>query len=183
MGKTMKKYLAVIAALFFVSGSVGAQTISPPSTTYSLLYVTGTSVGNGADTTVDTLQTFQLPAGQLANVGDVVKITASGTFAASTDSKTASVTFGGLGISAQAASSVGAIRWSVTIWVIKTGSNQQTRLVLADINGSTNSGSSSGIATITDTSPITINVTGQNATNPVAGSVTCGGLIVEYFHK
>lgn len=175
------KWLAGFLALFI--GSAHAQVITPAPTPYKLLYVTGTSVGNGADTTVDTLQTFTMAAGQLANVGDVIRVYANGTVASSTDVKLANVTFGGQIIGTQTISTTGVTKWSIELWIIKTASNTQTRLVTGSIGGSPNIGTSSGPISITDTSPITIAITGQNQTNAVAGSVTCAGVVIEYMHQ
>jgi hypothetical protein len=145
------------------------------------LYATGTLVGNGADTTEDTLQSYTLPAGALANVGDRIRITAGGTFAGSTDSKVARVRFGPSASQASNGTSASATSWEITYDILKTGSNTQT----TNSKGLTNNSAitvTSGLATVTDTAAITITVTGVNNTNPVAGSVACRYFVVEYLH-
>lgn len=144
-----------------------------------ILYVTGTSVGNGADTTEDTLQSFTMAAGQLANVGDVIRITAGGTFAGSTDSKQVKIKFANAAMSIPTGSTVGATRWAANVAITKTGTNTQSFIVGAE-NISASPGTNSGTLTATDANALTIAVTGQNSTNSVAGSVTCQVLLIEY---
>lgn len=143
------------------------------------LYITGTSVGNGADTTEDQLQTYMLPAGQLANVGDMIHIIAGGVFAGSTDSKTVKVKFANAALSIPTGSTVGQTRWSSEVWIVKTGSNTQSFMAVGT-NVSASAGTNNGTATATDTNALSVTVTGQNATNSVAGSVTCQFLTVQY---
>lgn len=176
-----KSFLAALASLWCLSAS--AQVITPAPSGYRMLYVTGTSVGNGADTTQDTLQTFTLGAGQLANVGDTIHLVASGTFASSTDTKTARVVFGGQNLASQATATSGVQFWSVEVWIIKTGSSAQSYAVMGSINGTSSGGTTTGTKTVTDTAAITINITGQNSTNSVANSITCQTLVIEYLHQ
>src|SRR6185369_2057528 len=70
----------------YVASSGGARMINTPVA----------SVGNGADTTEDTLQTFSIPAATLRTVGDRLRIVAGGTYGATTDSKTVKVKIGGV---------------------------------------------------------------------------------------
>lgn len=179
----MKKQLLSLALLALPT--LGhAQVISPAPSGYQMLYATGTSVGNGADTNIDTLQTFTVPAGKFANVGDVIHIISSGTWASSTDNKKTNINFGASVVAAQNTTTSGVTRWSAEVWIVKTGSGTQSYMALGGLNGSSaNNGVLSGTLTIDDTQPIVITVTGQNATNPVAGSVTAQGLVIEYLHQ
>lgn len=142
------------------------------------LNLTTTSVGNGADTTEDTLQSFTIPANTLVNVGDTLRIIAGGVFAASTDNKTVRVKLGGTAISSPTGITAGSIRWGVEAWVVKTGSNTQSYLSTgATVSGT--QGTDTFTLSLTDTSTIALTITGQNSTNSSANSVTCRFLIVE----
>jgi hypothetical protein len=147
------------------------------------LFFTGTSVGNGADLTEDTLQTYTLPTGMLANAGDTIKITAGGAFGATTDSKTAAVHFGGIGsaiLSGPVGVTAAQARWATEVSVTKTGASTQSYAAVGLTLNSTAGGPNSGTLTATDTGTIQILVTGKNVTNSVAGSVTCQYLLVEF---
>ena len=161
-------------------GAATKQYVDNRGAANKLLYQTTTSVGNGADITVDVLQTFTVPANTLKNVGDRLLIRAAGAFIGSTDSKTISMTWGG-GASAFAlvASTASGVAWSMDAVFLKTGTNTQT----FSSRGFTNStivttGSTTRAAS--DTAGIVINFTGQNATNPTANSITCSYFTVDY---
>ena len=144
------------------------------------LYATGVSVASGADITEDTLQTFTVAAGQLANVGDTLHVVAGGVFAgAGTDTRTARLKFGVNNLSAVQVTAAASTKWSVEAWIIKTGSNTQSYVAV----GTTNSavvGTNNGTLTVTDTGTIAVAVSGQNATTATAGSVTAQAFIVEF---
>src|SRR6185369_8740398 len=69
----------------YVASSGGARNMSVPVS----------SVGNGADTSEDTLPTVVLAAGLLRSVCDRVRIVAGGTMGATTDTKNGRIKFGG----------------------------------------------------------------------------------------
>jgi hypothetical protein len=163
------------------AGATGATGATGPTgpTGIHLLYQTSTSVGNGADTTEDTLQTFVVPAGKLAAVGDRLVIELSGTMAASTDSRTSRVRLnGGSNIGGITGTTVNHTQWVNRVVIMKTGSNTQSV-----VSNATVSAAPLGLVsllTVTDTAAITITVTGQNNTNSVAGSITCRYMTVDY---
>ncbi len=154
-------------------------TFSPP---LNVLSVDGVLVGNGADTTEDTLKTVTLAAKTLNKVGDTIHISAGGTFAASTDVKTLRVKFGGTAVISPPGVAAGEIKWGVDIWITKTGLNTQSYNAIGRVLNSSNDGTSSGTLAITETAAIAVVVTGQNATNSVASSVTVQMLRVELIH-
>lgn len=144
------------------------------------LFAPVASVGNGADTTEDTLQTLTIPAATLVNIGDRIRIVAGGTYGATTDSKTVKVKIGAAVIFATLTASIAtAVSWRTTIDVVKTGANTQF--------GTSSSTSHQVVAqsqnvtgVMNDTGTLAVVVTGQNNTNSVAGSVVCNYLSVEY---
>jgi len=143
------------------------------------LYATYTNVGNGADTTLDTLQTFTMAAGQLKNVGDRLVIRAGGNFAASTDSKSAQLRMGAGALLTVTAAAVGQLSWRIEGEVCKTGPNAQTVCAYGVSSGNISSGNTATSAQ-PDASAITLLIAGQNTTNPVASSITCRYFTVDY---
>ena len=160
--------------------ALGAATKQYVDNRTRLLYETTTLVGNGADITVDVLQTFSVPANTLVSVGDRVNIRAAGTFIGSTDSKTVGMTWGGGGnVFAIVASTASGVSWRMNAVLMKTASGVQS----ISVDGNTNSNiTAAGTQSLTraDTAPIVINITGQNATNPTASSITCSYFTVDY---
>ena len=133
-----------------------------------------TPTGNGADTTEDTLQTFSFPANTFDAIGRCIKIEAWGSFAANSDTKTVRVYFGVAFYNSTGLTSSGS-SWYIWARVCKTGSNTQTSIatgIFANTLPVTNIGSPGQ----TDTSAITIKVTGQagtgNASDIVANGMT-----------
>ena len=144
------------------------------------LYVTGTSVGNGADLTEDVLQTYTLPANTLTNVGDILHIVAGGVFGGTSDSKTARIRFGGIAgavLCGPTGVSAGATRWVIESWIVKTAAGAQSFTSLGNTVNANTSGTTSGTTALDETTNLQIVATGQNTTNPAAGSITC-----QYFH-
>jgi hypothetical protein len=136
------------------------------------------AVGNGADTTEDTLQTFSVPANTLRNVGDRIRIVAGGTMAASTDSRIARIRLGALIYAQVTATIASTTTWRLECDVVKTANNAQMRtgVGLATSAGVT---TINGADTLTDTGALSLTVTGQNTTNSVASSVVCNYLLAE----
>jgi len=143
------------------------------------LYVTGTAVGNAADLNELTLQSYTLPAGTLANVGDIVRVTCGGVFGATTDTKNVRLKFDGAAALTQTGNLAATTRWWMQWMILKTGTGTQTIMGESQSN-STTSGTNNGLLNRTETNAIPIIVTGQNSTNSVANSVTCQMFMVEF---
>ena len=189
----MKHFLAA-ALVCLLALPAASQVVSPGGGgTMRPLYPTtstsGAPVGNGADLTEDMLRSYTLPANTLRNNGDRIVISIAGSFAASTDVKTArlrwdvsgGVASSGIQMLPVVGQAVGAVTWVGTIEVIKTGPNAQTFWYTGEVQNQTISFSASN-ATMTrpDNADVIIWVTGLNATNSVAGSVTCAYFTVDY---
>jgi len=134
----------------------------------------------GSTTVADTMKTYTLPAGQLANVGDMIHIVAGGKMAASTDAKNVRPKFGGVVLSNPIGSTAAQILWSVDIWVLKTGANTQTWWAQGGVINIYN-GNSGGTLTQTDTAPIPITIDALNSTAATAASISTQMLVVQYF--
>jgi len=145
------------------------------------LYTSGTVVGNGADTTEDTLYTFTLAAGQLAVVGDIIRIKVGGGLAATTDNKTLRVKLGGQIVGSLAATGAAQTAWYCEASIIKTGTNTQS-YISSFILTAGNANPRSGTLTLTDTGTLVVAVTGQNNTTAAANSITAQAITVEYQH-
>ena len=152
---------------------------STPAPDQLVLYRSGIAAGNGADTTLDVLQSYTLPANTLAAVGDILHIVAGGTLAASTDNKQIRVYFGSAVAMQVSATAAGTTQWACEVWITKTGPSTQSSVTLANVFSNFTNGTGGGTSSINDTLPQVIQVTGQNNTNPVAGSIVCQFLSVE----
>lgn len=135
-------------------------------------------VGNGADTSEDTLFTYTLPANSLAVVGSEVNILAWGSVAATSATKTVKVYFGAISQSVPyTTTQTGA--WAVNMTVIKQASNVQMAITEVDALGATT------VRTITvttngaetDTAGIVIKVTGTSSVG-TANLILANGLVV-----
>lgn len=145
------------------------------------LYASYTLVGNGADTTSDVLQTYTLPANTLKNVGDRLLIKAGGTFAGSTDSKTALLLFGGGVVTSLTVNTAGQLTWRMEAEICKTGANAQT--LCGVTMGTNNTVAANTVASSrTDTASIVVTVNGQNSTTATASSITCRYFTVDYIN-
>lgn len=160
-----------------MSGTTGPSPATGSSA--SQLYFNGVVVGNGADTTEDTLMTFTIPAATLVNVGDTITIRAGGGLIGSTDNKTAKIRFGNLA-SSTSTTTAAVTKWAGQFWITKTGANTQSYMSVWSLPGAAAQGTTSGTGTITDTSAIVVSVTGQNITNSVANSITAQYLSMTY---
>lgn len=173
---------AILALVLLASLGPASAIIVPSAGKPSVpLYVTGSSVGNGADLTEDTLQTYTLPGGTLINVGDRLHVVAGGAYAASTDSKSARVKIGATQLATPSGTTVNTTTWQVDAWVVKTGNNAQSYNASAVVVNTSSAGGRSGTATLTDTGALNIVVTGQNTTASTANSITCQYFAVDYY--
>ena len=148
------------------------------------LAASGNSVGVGADTNEDILKTYTVPGGTLANNGDVIHVTAGGTMAASTDTKTVRIRWGGMAGSVLANPSgavAGAVTWHAEAWLMRTAAGTQAFNSTGTVVGSGNtSGTLTANASADETQPQDILVTGRNTTTATAGSITCSFFHVEF---
>jgi hypothetical protein len=148
-----------------------------------LLTVTGTSVGNGADTTEDTLQTYTIPASTLKSTGDRIHVVAGGLFAASTDTKSARLRWGGNLITSLQGTTAAMTSWSIDFWIVKTGASTQSFVCNGSMVGASGFPNvHAGTQTVTDTSTIAVAITGQNSTAATLNTITCQYFSVEYVH-
>jgi hypothetical protein len=175
----MIKAFFLALSLAVLSLCAHAQKVEQGPSGFQRLYSTGVSVGNGADLTEDTLATYTLPAGTLANAGDTIDIMASGSFGATTDSKAIRLRFGGGNLGGPAGAAATLTKWSFHARIVKTGASTQSYDLLGStVNGNTG-GTTSGVAAVTDTAGIVILIGGINTTNSVAGSVTIQTLTID----
>lgn len=147
-------------------------------------YSAGAAVGTPANTTETDLQSYALAAGLLTTNGQSVRIRASGTFAATTRSRTARLYFG----ATQVGNSGPTVNASVTAWLIdviihRTGAATQLAEGFTSNNFINATTVTSGVvrATPAETlaNSITVKATGQSGGSAVANDVICDQFVVE----
>ena len=177
----------ILAALLLTAPQAWAQPLPVPggpgsagSVTVLYTYGNATGVCNGADTSEDTLFTYNIPAGTLNAAGDRIRIYAGGTFAGSTDTKTARVHLNGAGFTHNN-NGVAAVTtaWVTYVEVQKIGPSLQQASSFG-LGNAASSGVGAASASLTDTAAIALTVTGQNATAATAGSICVRYVAVEY---
>lgn len=135
-------------------------------------------VGNGADTTEDTLFTYTLPANALASVGNEIDITAWGTVAATSATKTVKVYFGTSIVPSAVYTTTQTGSWEINLTVFKQAASVQIAHAEVDSGGATTTRAVSDLnGSETDTAGIVIKVTGQSSV-ATANLVLCNGFIV-----
>jgi hypothetical protein len=92
----MHRRLFLASPLLLLPFTVRAQPLPPPAAKTIRLFTSLSVIGNGADLTEDTLVTYSVPANTFVNVGDELRVVATGGFTGSTDVKTARIRIGGI---------------------------------------------------------------------------------------
>lgn len=141
------------------------------------IFTFGGSVGNGADTTEDTLATYSMPANTLNAIGRGLFIYAWGSMTAVAN-KTGKLYFGASTVSTGLISATSE-SWSLEMVVLKSAANVQ-QISAQLINAATHGGVTNSAGSETDTAAIVIKVTGQNSAS-TANGIVCNGLIVTAF--
>lgn len=173
----MRRFLFLITLLLPLGAAAQLLTVVPQSRW--ICPPDAASVANtAAVNTPEVLKTCTVPAAKLANVGDTIHLTAGGTFASSTDSKTITVKFGATTQSTITGATAGSTRWYSEVWFTKTGSNTQSYVALG-ATILTPVGTTSSTTGLTDTNTIAITISGTNAIGGAA-SVTAQALFVEF---
>ncbi len=173
----MRRLLA--AALLCLPFVASAQTVTQSASKVALIFSSNSLQGNGADTTEDNLATY-VGTVFLANVGDLIHFNARGVAAASTDTKSIRVKLGASSACSVSNTAVGNTTWIMDCWIMKTGSSAQAAWFQAN-NATNNTTQNYGTLAITDTSPITLQITAQNATAGTANSIQIQGGFAQYF--
>lgn len=161
--------------------SVGTGTASGGTGARLSTQLSVAGVGNGADTSEDTLFTYSLPANTLANVGQEVDIEAWGSVTATSATKVVKVYFGAqLMTLTWTTTQTG--NWRARMRVVKQAASVQLIMGEADSLGATTTRVLANITNgaETDTSAIVIKVTGTSSAataNLILGNgLTVGGV-------
>ena len=139
----------------------------------------------GASTSEEVAIVWTLPAGLLANVGDVVHVVVKVACAGTTDTKQARVRFtsqaNGLGGSPLPATGNAAATTGMIIegWVMKTASNAQ-RFWYCSVQATNSVVNGEGASALTDSGALYLGLTLQNATAATPGSITISSAFAEY---
>ena len=183
--KLLRRRLFLASPLLVLPYAVRAQPLPPPASgsgsgKYTRLFTSLSIIGNGADLTEDTLVSYTIPANTLVNVGDALHVVASGTFIGSTDAKTARIRIGGLASGTPTTTVATSTTWRVELNVTHSALNvQQYEYFGAMSGGAGTQQYSNAQSSLGEGSALTLNVTGQNTTNSVAGSVTVRTVTVD----
>jgi hypothetical protein len=144
------------------------------------LFSDGTAAGTGNDNTEDTLHTYTLPANMLSIPGQVIRITAGGSFAANSHTKAVKFYFGSTSTAMNTGATGTNVSWRITADIIKSGANSQ--VILFTLWEGPNSGNVSTVvlathifATQNDSAPIILKTTGQ-----VTGTVTANDVVNDF---
>jgi hypothetical protein len=143
-----------------------------------LLDLSVAGVGNGADSTEDTLFTHALPANTLDVVGRCITLLAWGSVPATSATKTARVYFGAISASAGYTTTQTG-NWQIYMMIWKQANNVQLALSEVDAIGATTARQVTPVTNgaETDTAAITVKVTGQSSA-ATANLVLCNGFQV-----
>jgi hypothetical protein len=159
-----------------VDAAVTNAKLATPSRIYSKYSDTGTSAG----TTEETLATYTLSAGYVANNGESIRITAAGSFGANAHTKTVKIKVGSNTYVTNAATTApNGVSWVATVLIKRTGATGAVAIgsLLIDTEYAENVNiNKSGI---TWGSANTITVTGQNG-SASANDIVCSIVDIEH---
>jgi hypothetical protein len=136
-------------------------------------------IGNGADTTADTLFSVSLPANVFDIVGRSLQFFAWGSVTASSATKTVAFAFGSSITTSVAYTTTQTGAWALDVNLWKTGASAQGGFALMDTIGATTTRNVTVFTagTETDTAAIVAKITGQSSVG-TAGYVLCNGFVV-----
>lgn len=150
--------------------------IAKPQRLYSKYSDTGTS----ASTSEETLATYTVTAGYVANDGEAIRITASGTFASNVHTKTLKVKFGSNTYVTNAVTTApNGLSWSAVVTIFRSGSTSAigSGYILVDGEPAENVNIQKGGITWANANDVL--VTGQNGT-ATANDIVCSTVLVEH---
>lgn len=146
-----------------------------------------TSIPNvGASTGEEVAVVWTLPAGLLANVGDVIHVVVKPDFAGTTDNKTVRVRMstvssglGGNSLGACTCSAAASTGGVLEVWIMKSGANAQKCWYWA-VQATNSILNNDSTQAQTDTGVLYLSVTMQNSTTAAAASITVFAATAEY---
>jgi hypothetical protein len=160
------------------AGADGTGTLLPMGNISTQLSAAG--IGNGADSTEDTLFTFSLPANSFDAVGRGLAFLAFGKLAANGDTKTTRARFGSTIAYSSGGLTLSGGSWFLSGSIWKTGSNTQMSAFQGQF-GATIIAPQTEAGSETDSSPITIKVTGQSGSS-TASDVVANGMVLNFMN-
>lgn len=163
------------------AGDIGTGTFLPAGSLSAQVSVAG--IGNGADTTDDTLFSYTLPAHSLDISGRTVQVEAFGHFATNNNNKTVKIFVGSALWITSGVVTTNNEAWWLRIQFTKGASNTQTGFAVGLTGGvGVPLYVGSGTATETDTAPILIRLTGASPTSGVANDVFANGMTTTFLN-
>lgn len=161
------------------AGAVGAGRIHPAGLISTQVSATG--VGNGADTTDDVLYSYSLPASSLDVVGRGVRVSSFGSFGSTANNKRIQFAINGSVVFGSGTLTSNGGWWSLRAEFYKSATNQQVGTTDLIVNGIV-ANTVIILATATDTSAMTLAVTGASQTTGAANDVVANGLVVDFLN-
>lgn len=158
------------AAVFFYKTTTDIKVVSPPTVESVSVLTNDTTTTGNITTGEDTLQTYAVPANQLANNGSCLTGAASGTFAATANNKRIRLKFGAttiLDTGALVTSAAGS--WVLRYEIVRTGAaTQKCNAFIVFSDGAIESLSAYVTAAETLSGSVNIVITGEaTATNDI----------------
>lgn len=160
------------------AGAVGIGTFLPEGLLSKQLSIAG--IGNGADTTDDTLFSYSLPASSLDVVGRQITVFAFGKFATNGHDKTVKIFLGSTLIFTSAVQTGSNVGWQATLTFYKSGASTQLGTGIGQSGTTTWAVPVPLTGSETDTGALTIKVTGASPTTGAANDVLANGMVVQY---
>lgn len=141
-----------------------------------LVFANAAAVSTGTGTSEQTLQTAVVPAGTFTKVGQVLRLTATGTVATNGNNKTIQLKFGTIVLSSGVITSSNKV-WKAIMEVMHTGTGTQT-YTATYVDPTTGSVMGGGTGTVADSADVTCSLTGTDGTSS-AGDITCNNFYAE----
>lgn len=162
------------------AGAVGNGQFLPMGVLSDQLSIAG--VGNGADTTDDTLFAYTLPANSLDATGRSLDVQAFGKFANNGHDKTVKLWFGSSLILTSNIIAAANVGWLVRMTVSKSGANTQLSIGFGAAGAAMFAVPLPVASAQTDTAAIVIKVTGSSPTTGAASDVVGQGMRVVFLN-
>lgn len=164
--------------LITAAGAVGAGTFPPAGMLTNQTSVTG--IGNGANTTDDTLFSYSLPASSFDQIGRGIVVEAYGLFGANGNDKQVKLFVNAFPWYISGVVTLSGAGWYLRALINMSAVNEVTGMAHGFSASSFLGGVGVGSLAITTAAPITITITGSSPTTGAANDVLGYGMTVEF---
>lgn len=172
---------ALLSSPVVPAGS-GTETYKPSG----VIEVNTTTYQTTAVTTEEDFWSYSLPADTLSANGQLIRVKATGSFAANANNKRVRAYFGGTVVYDSSSVAANGLLWEIEFDVIRTGASAEfysakgfARAAGATIVGATAGNMAQGTAAVATSGAITVKITGTNGT-AVAADIVMNSVVMEY---